>query len=58
MKIKSHNSRYYRKIIDNFNYCLKDFKNLKILGSGLKSILTKLFRFLYKPLRKIDLASL
>ena len=44
MKIKSHNSGYHRKIIDNFNYYLKDFRSPKILEFGVrKGISTKFF---------------
>tara|TARA_B100000886_G_scaffold328056_1_gene276098 strand:- start:8894 stop:9541 length:648 start_codon:yes stop_codon:yes gene_type:complete len=44
MKTKSHSSGYHRKIIDNINYYLRDFKYPKILEFGVrKGISTKYF---------------
>ena len=44
MKIKSHSSAYYRKIIDVIKYHLNNFKNPNILEFGVrKGISTKFF---------------
>lgn len=49
MIIKSNSSEYKRKIIDNINYYLKDFKNPSILEFGVrKGISTKYFLDLCK----------